>query len=92
MRPLGIPAPEDKIGQKAAAMILTAIYEQDFLDCSYGYREGKSAKDAVSDLCFQLQYGVFGYIVEADVKGYFDNIKHDKLLTMLKQRIDDRAF
>jgi len=91
-RPLGIPALEDKIVQKAAAMILTAIYEQDFLDCSYGYRSRKGAKDAVSDLAFQLQFGVFGYIVEADVKGYFDNIDHDKLLKMLEKRINDRAF
>lgn len=91
-RPLGIPALEDKIVQKAAAMILTAIYEQDFLECSYGYRLGKGAKDAVSDLGFQLQYGVFGYIVEADIRGYFDNIDHAKLLAMLEQRINDRAF
>ena len=91
-RPLGIPALEDKIVQKAAAVILTTIYEQDFLDCSYGYRPGRGAKDAVSDLVFQLQYGVFGYIVEADVKSYFDSIDHDKLLTILEKRIDDRAF
>jgi group II intron reverse transcriptase/maturase len=91
-RPLGIPALEDKIVQKAVAMILTAIYEQDFLDCSYGYRLDKGAKDAVNDLSFQLQFGVFGYIVEADIKGYFDNIDHDKLLAMMEQRINDRAF
>lgn len=91
-RPLGIPALEDKIVQKAAAMVLTAIYEQDFMDCSYGYRPGRGAKDAVSDLTFQLQYGVFGYIVEADIKGYFDNIDHDKLLAMLEKRINDRAL
>ena len=91
-RPLGIPALEDKIVQKAAAMILTAIYEQDFLDCSYGYRTGKGAKDAVSDLVFQLQYGQFGYIVEADVKSYFDSICHDKLIAMLEKRINDRSF
>lgn len=91
-RPLGIPALEDKIVQKGAEMILSAIYEQDFLDCSYGYRKGRGAKDAVGDLAFQLQFGVFGYIVEADVKGYFDNISHDKLLEMLKKRINDRAF
>ena len=60
-------------------MILTAIYEQDFLDCSYGYRPDKGAKDAVSDLVFQLQFGVFGYIVEADVKAYFDSIDHARL-------------
>ena len=91
-RPLGIPALEDKIVQKAVAMILTAIYEQDFLACSYGYRLGRGAKDAVSDLVFQLQFGVFGYIVEADVKGYFDNISHEKLLAMMERRINDRAF
>jgi len=91
-RPLGIPALEDKLVQKAVAMILVAIYEQDFLDCSYGYRPEIGAKDAVSDLVFQFQYGMFGYVVEADIKGYFDNIAHDKLLTMLEQRINDRAF
>ncbi len=91
-RPLGIPALEDKIVQKAAAMILSAIYEPAFLDCSYGYRPGKGSKDAVSDLGFQLQYGVFGYIVEADIKGYFDNIEHAKLLSLMERRIDDRAF
>jgi len=91
-RPLGIPALEDKIVQKAAAMILVAIYEQDFLDCSYGYRPDRGAKDAVSDFVFQLQFGVFGYIVEADIKGYFDTIDHDKLLAMLEKRINDRAF
>ena len=91
-RPLGIPALEDKIVQKAVAMVLTAIYEQDFLDCSYGYRPHRGAKDAVSDLTFQLQYGVFGYIVEADIKSYFDTIDHDKLLAMLEKRINDRAF
>ncbi len=91
-RPLGIPALEDKIVQKAVAMILQAIYEPDFLECSYGYRPFKGAKDAVSDLTFQLQFGAFGYIVEADIKGFFDNIDHDHLLGMLKTRINDRAF
>ncbi len=91
-RPLGIPALEDKIVQKAAAMILEAIYEPAFLDCSYGYRPKRGAKDAVSDLTFQLQFGVFGYIVEADIKGYFDNIDHEKLLEILATRINDKAF
>jgi len=91
-RPLGIPALEDKIVQKAASLILEAIYEQDFLDCSYGYRPERSAKDAVSDLTYQLQYGVYGYIVEADIKGFFDHIDHGKLLEMLSTRINDKAF
>jgi group II intron reverse transcriptase/maturase len=91
-RPLGIPALEDKIVQKAAALILEDIYEQDFLDCSYGYRSARGAKDAASDLTFQLQYGVYGYVVEADIKGFFDHIDHQKLLDMMRQRIDDQAF
>lgn len=91
-RPIGIPALEDKIVQKAAAMILGAIYEPEFLVCSYGYRPGRGAKDAVSDLVFQFQYRVFGYLVEADIKGFFDNIDHSNLLEMMEKRINDRAF
>ena len=91
-RPLGIPALEDKIVQKAAAMLLDAIYEQDFKNCSYGYRPKRSAKEAVNDLTFNLQYGKFGYIVEADIKGFFDHIDHDLLLEILSKRINDRAF
>lgn len=71
---------------------MNAIYEQDFLDVSYGYRPGRGAKDAVKDLGFNFQYGKFGYVVEADIKGFFDNIDHDWLLEMLRHRIDDRAF
>ena len=59
-RPLGIPALEDKLVQLACAKLLTAIYEQDFLDCSYGYRPGRGAMDAVRDLTFDLQYGGMG--------------------------------
>lgn len=91
-RPLGIPALEDKLVQLACAKILNAIYEQDFLPVSYGYRPGRSAKEAVKDLGFNLQYGKFGYIVEADIKGFFDNIDHDMLLEMLTHRIDDQAL
>ena len=91
-RPLGIPALEDKIVQRAVTMVLNAIYEQDFLDVSYGYRAGKSANDAVGDLTFHLQFGTFGYLVEADIQGFFDNIDHDWLLDMLALRIDDTAF
>jgi len=91
-RPLGIPALEDKLVQMACAKLLTAIYEQDFLDCSYGYRQGRSARDAIDDLTFNLQFGRFGYIVEADIKGFFDHMDHDWLLEMLAQRVDDKAF
>lgn len=91
-RPLGIPALEDKLVQLACAKLLTAIYEQDFLDCSYGYRPGRSARDAIDDLTFNLQFGRFGYIVEADIKGFFDHMDHEWLLEMLAQRVDDKAF
>jgi RNA-directed DNA polymerase len=91
-RPLGLPVMEDKLLQRAVSRLLNAIYEEDFLDFSNGYRPQRSAKDTVSDLVFNLQYGKYGYIVEADIQGFFDNLDRDKLLTMLKQRIDDRPF
>lgn len=91
-RPLGIPALEDKIAQSAVAKILNSIYESDFLNTSYAYRPARGAKDAVSDLTYLLQFGVFGYIVEADIKGFYDNIDHDWLLRMLSLRIEDKAF
>ena len=64
-RPLGIPALEDKLVQLAGAK---AIYEEDFVDFSHGYRPNRSAKETVADLIFNLQYGCYGYIVEADIK------------------------
>jgi len=91
-RPLGIPALEDKLVQLACAKLLNAIYEQDFLPVSYSYRPHRSAKEAIQDLGFNLQFGKFGYIVEADIQGYFDNLNHDWLLEMLELRIDDKAF
>jgi group II intron reverse transcriptase/maturase len=91
-RPLGIPALEDKLVQLACAKLLAAIYEQDFLACSYGYRPGRSALDAVRDLTFDLQYGTYGYVVEADVCGFFDHLAHRELEGMLRERIDDGAF
>ena len=91
-RPLGIPALEDKLVQLACAKLLTAIFEADFLDNSYGYRPNRSAKDAVNDLRFNLQFGKYGYVVEADIKGFFEHMDHEWLLRMLKERIDDAAF
>jgi group II intron reverse transcriptase/maturase len=91
-RPLGIPATEDKLLQAAAARILNAIYEQDFLSYSYGYRNGRSAKMALKELHYQLQYGWYGYVVEADISGFFDNINHDWMIRMLEQRVNDLAF
>ena len=92
LRPLGIPVIEDKLVQSGCTKILMAIYEQDFLPMSYGYRPKRGAQDAVRDLTFDLQFGCYGHVVEADVKGFFDNMDHDWLLTMLRERIDDGAF
>ena len=91
-RPLGIPATQDKLLQLAVKRILQAIYEQDFLDCSYGFRPNVGALDAVDDLDMKLQFGNFNYVVEADIKGFFDNIGKEMLLEMLAERIDDKAI
>ena len=82
---------EDKLVQRACAKLLMAIYEEEFLSCSYGYRPGRGPLDAVRDLTFDLQYGCYGYVVEADVKGFFDHLDHDELVKMLSLRIDDRV-
>lgn len=92
LRPLGIPTMEDKILQSSTAKILQTIYEQDFLPSSFGYRPNIGAKDAVKSLTVNLQYGKFGYIVEADIKGFFDNLDHDWLVKMLRHRLNDEAF
>jgi len=92
LRPLGIPALEDKLVQLAAAKILNAIFEQDFLECSFGYRYKLGALDAVRNITVNLMRGSFSYIVDADIKGFFDNLNHDWLIRMLEERIDDKMF
>jgi group II intron reverse transcriptase/maturase len=92
MRPLGIPATEDKLLQLAVKKPLEAIYEQDFLSCSYGYRPNTGAKQAVIDLSAMLQFGSYRYIVEMDIKSYFDSIDHEWLMRMLELRVDDKPF
>jgi len=91
-RPLGIPVVGDKVVQKSAALILTAIFEQDFLPCSHGYRRGKGPQRAALELSKRLHRGRFGWVVDADIKGFFDHIDHDWLMRMLEQRIDDSRF
>jgi group II intron reverse transcriptase/maturase len=92
LRPLGIPATDDKVLQFAVAKILEAIYEEDFLDISYGYRPRIGPQDAVRDLTRKLQFGRFSHIVEADIRGFFDNIDHHWMIRMLEERINDRAL
>jgi group II intron reverse transcriptase/maturase len=92
LRPLGIPALEDKLVQLAATKILVAIFEQDFLTKSWGYRLDIGALDAVKNITDSLMTGKFGYIVDADITSFFDNINHEWMVEMLEQRINDKAF
>lgn len=92
LRPLGIPVLEDKLLQVAVTQILMAIYEMDFLPCSYGYRPGLSAHDALRTLSRELQFSGHNFVVEADIKGFFDNIQWEWMEKMLEQRIQDGAF
>jgi len=92
MRPLGIPVVEDKLLQLAVTRILEAIYEQDVLRCSYGYRPNKGALDAVDKLTVKLQFGRYNVVVEADIQGFFDNLDQDALVEMLGRRIGDRQL
>jgi group II intron reverse transcriptase/maturase len=92
LRPLGIPAIADKLLQIGVSKILEAIYEQDFMGCSYGYRPGAGALDAVRDLSAALRSGRYHYLVEADIRSFFDQIDHEKLIELLELRIDDKPF
>src|SRR5688572_14342014 len=88
-RPLGIPTFEDKVLQRAVAMVLEAIYEQEFLDCSYGFRPGRSAHQALDALHDAATRIAGGWVVELDIRKYFDTIDHEKLVGMLRQRVRD---
>jgi retron-type reverse transcriptase len=93
LRPLGLPTLEDKIVQHAASRILESIYEADFSDRSLGYRRGKpGAREISQRLSQELKDGTYRWIVEADIKSFFDEVDHDWLAKMLEQRIDDGAF
>lgn len=88
-RPLGIPTLEDKVAQRAIVMILEPIYETDFLPCSYGFRPGRSAHDALSDLRTGLVKEGLRWVIDADVESYFDTIDHKHLRDFLDLRIRD---
>jgi RNA-directed DNA polymerase len=89
-RPLGIPTIKDRIVQTAVVLILEPIFEADFLDCSYGYRPGKNAQQAIDSLRQHLNAG-FKEVYDADLKGYFDSIPHDQLLAAVRMRVVDRS-
>ncbi len=88
-RPLGIPTVRDRVVQMATKLVIEPIFEADFVDCSYGFRPKRSAKmalETVRKACNNKGY----YVVDADIKSYFDNINHDKLMLLLEQRLSDR--
>jgi RNA-directed DNA polymerase len=88
-RPIGIPTLEDKILQRAVVMVLEAVYEQDFLDCSYGFRPGRSAHQALDTLWQQTMKMGGGWIVEVDIRKFFDTLDKDQLRELLRRRIRD---
>jgi group II intron reverse transcriptase/maturase len=92
LRPLGVPALEDKIAQRAVLLVLEAIYEQDFLPCSYGFRPGRGAHDALDGVFRAVVAGKVNYVLDADIKGYFDNIVREQLMDLIRRRVKDRSL
>lgn len=90
LRPLGIPTVRDRVVQTAAVLILEPIFEADFLDCSYGFRPGRSAHQALAAIRQSVQEG-YTAVYDADLQGYFDSIPQEQLLACLKMRIADGA-
>jgi len=87
-RPLGIPTLRDRVVQMAVVLILEPIFEADFLDCSHGFRRGRKAQDALEEIRANLKEGRTA-VYDADLKGYFDTIPHDKLLACVRMRVTD---
>jgi group II intron reverse transcriptase/maturase len=88
-RPIGIPTFEDKILQRAVAMVLEAVYEQEFLACSYGFRPGRSAHQALASLWDRAMEMAGGWIIEVDVRKFFDTVDHRHLMDVLRCRVRD---
>ena len=92
LRPLGIPTFEDKVLQRAVVMVLESVYEQDFLDCSYGFRPKRSAHHAITRLHQGIMKMGGCWVVEIDIRKYFDTVDHGKLREIVRQRIRDGAL
>lgn len=91
-RPIGISSFEDKLVQDALRELLEAVYEQDFLQCSYGFRPGRSAHDALRALDRTVYRGEVNCILEADIASFFDSIDRSMLLEMLRERVPDGSL
>ncbi len=90
MRPLGIPTVRDRVVQAATLLILEPIFEEDFEDCSYGFRPGRSAHQALEEIRGHIDAG-YQAVYDADLKGYFDSIPRDKLMACVRMRVVDRS-
>jgi len=90
-RPLGIPTIRDRIVQTATKILLEPIFEADFLECSYGFRPNRNAHEALEEIRQWTNKG-FKFVLDADIKGYFDNINHEKLLEFVHNRVSDRKI
>src|SRR5262249_19747576 len=88
-RPIGIPTFEDKVLQRAVALVLETIYEQDFRDCSYGFRPGRSAHQALDALWQQTMNMGGCWLVEVDIRKFFDTLDHAQLRALLERRVQD---
>lgn len=92
LRPLGVTTLEDKIVQKAATMVLQEVYEVDFLGFSYGFRPGRSQHDALDALCVGIERRRVRWVLDADIRGFFDAIDHEWLVKMIEHRVADRRM
>ena len=92
MRPLAVAALEDKIAQGAVAMVLSAIYEEEFLGFSYGFRPGRGPHDALDALAMAITTRKVSFIVDADIRSFFDTVNHDWLIRFLEHRIGDKRI
>jgi group II intron reverse transcriptase/maturase len=91
-RPLGIPALENKIVERGITWILASIYEQDFLNCSYGFRPKRNCHQALKELNDLITFQPVNHIVEADIRGFFDNVSHENLMDFIRIRIKDSTL
>jgi group II intron reverse transcriptase/maturase len=90
VRPLGIPVLEDKIVQMGISRILNAIFEPNFLDCSYGFRTGRSCHQTLKRLDNSIMTKPVSYLIDADIRSFFDNVDHDWMMRMLEEKIADK--
>jgi RNA-directed DNA polymerase len=90
LRPLGVTTLEDKLVQRALVAVLNCIYETDFVGFSYGFRTGRSPHDALDALCVGIERKKVGWVLDADIRGFFDAIDHERLVKLIERRIADR--